>query len=340
MNNNFTLGYIPRKEDPIELEQYVPAVVRRMHKRILKKSFKKLILFGFSVNMKWLFRIFSQQGYSTILCDWRDDFISYDCGGQNLISIDKIDKLEDALIVVCPTEIHDMKSSIEYLMVEKFRHIPVIYDRQEIYNPFEQQQPYKGIVERAKERATSMLSNDQLFDLIQFIDMTKNVVGDVVEYGALYGGSGSIIAEAVKHFGEKPVWLFDSFSGIPKSKYGLDDCWEGSFSDNSYKEVANAFTDMDNVKIVKGNILETYAQVLNPISFGYIASDTLEAGEVLLNFIWPKLSLGGIISICDYGSFPNAMPLTVYTDKFIRDKQNVLVFYPYQCGIVIMKKSQ
>jgi len=338
MDNNFVLGYIPREENPIELDQYIPAVVRRLYNRISSKSFTSLILCGFSVNMKWLYRVLSQQGYSPVLCDWRKDFISYDCGGKNLISIENVDEYEGALIVVCPNEIHELKSCVEYLMADKFKKIPVIYDRQEIYNPYEQQQPYKSIVEKAKKRAVSMLNDNQLFDLIQYIDLTKNLKGDVVEFGSLYGGSGSIIAEAVNHFGIKPVWLFDSFSGIPKSSYGLDDCWEGSFSDNSYKEVENAFKDMKNVKVVKGNILETHLEVENPISFGYIASDTLEGGEVLLNFIWPKLEIGGIIAICDYGSFPNAIPLTVYTDKFLKDKANAFVFYPYQCGIFIMKK--
>ena len=339
MDKNFTLGYIPRGDNPNQLEDYVPEVVKRLHGRILKKNFKSLVLLGFSVNMKWLFRIFSEQGYSPILCDWREDFITYDCGGQDLVSIEKVTSIDNPLIVICPNEIHELKSSIEYLMDEKFNHIPVLYDRQEIYNPFEQQQPYKGIVERARKRAISMISDEALFDLIQYIDMTKNVDGDVAEFGSLYGGSGSIIAEAVNYFGEKSVWLFDSFSGIPKSKYGLDDHWEGSFTDNSYREVDQAFKDMDNVKVVKGNILETYSQIENPISFGYIASDTLETGEVLLNFLWPKLSIGGIICICDYGSFPNALPLTVYTDKFLRDKKNALVFYPYPFGIFIMKKA-
>ena len=47
-----------------------------------------------------------------------------------------------------------------------------------------------------------------------------------------------------------------------------------------------------------------------------MASDTYESGELLLNFMWPKLSKGGIICVCDYGSYPNALPLTVYVDNF------------------------
>ena len=138
-----------------------------------------------------------------------------------------------------------------------------------------------------------MISDSQLFDLIQFVEQTKDVCGSVVEYGSLHGGSGAVIAEAIKHFGEKPIWLFDTFSGIPESKYGLDHHWNGSFSDNSFAQVRDAFSDMHNVTVIKGNICDTYNTVCDgPISFGYLASDTLESGELLMNYMWPKLSPG------------------------------------------------
>ena len=191
----------------------------------------------------------------------------------------------------------------------------------------------------ARARARSMISDAQLFDLIQFIRMVKDVPGDVVEYGSLHGGSGAILVEAVEHYGRKPVWLFDSFAGIPKSRYGLDHRWDGAFSNNSYKEVQAAFADRDNVKVVQGNITETYDAVKNPISFGYLASDTLESGELLLNFMWPRLSVGGIIAVCDYGSYPNCVPLTVITDKFLEDKKNAMVFHTARVGIFFMKRS-
>ena len=339
MSDNFVQGFIEREDDPIVLDQFIPKLVKRLYERIGKKSFSKLILFGFSVNMKWLYRISKENGISPILSDWRENFLSYDCGGQDLQLLDDILIDKDTLIVVCPEEISSIKGAIKYLMQDKFKDIPVIYDRQEIYDPFNQQQPYKGIAERARLRAVSMISENQLFDLIQYIDITKHIEGDVVEFGSLYGGSGAVIAEAVKYYNEKPLWLFDSFTGIPKSKYGLDDYWDGSFSDNSFKEVSVAFEDMKNVKVVKGNILETYDKIKNSISFGYLASDTLETAESLLNFMWPKLSPGGIIAICDYGSIPNCIPLTVYTDEFFKDKKDALIFYPSKIGIFIMKRN-
>ena len=45
--------------------------------------------------------------------------------------------------------------------------------------------------------------------------------------------------------------------------------------------------------------------------------------------MWPKLSVGGIIVARDYGSFPNALPLTVYVDNFIKNiDENAFIYRP------------
>ncbi len=326
---------------PVEVENYYPKVTVRLLNRILKIEPNKVVLFGFSDNMKWLLRLLQEHSVTPVLADWRKEYQGYDCGGHNLVSIDTLEDSAETLLIVCVEEINDLKSSISYLYHLGKNNIRVIYDRADPNLPFRQEEPYKSISERASARAISMISDSQLFDLIQFIDKTKHVPGDVVEYGSLHGGSGAVIAEAVKFFGEKPVWLFDTFDGIPDSKYGLDYHWNGSFSDNSYSQVRDAFSDMKNVTVVKGNICDTYKLVTNDlISFGYLASDTLESGELLMNYMWPKLSPGGIIAVCDYGSFPNAIPLTVYIDEFIQTiRDEAFIFRADKFGIYIMKNK-
>ena len=323
---------------PVVIEDYYPKVTSRLLNRILKIKPRNVVLFGFSDNMKWLLRLLQENSITPILTDWRQKYLSYDCGGHKISSVEALDDTEDTLLVVCVEDINDIKDGIHFLFRLGKQKINVIYDRSDPNLPFRQEEPYRAISARARARATSMITDAQLFDLIQYIDQTKDVDGDVVEFGSLYGGSGAVIAEAVKHFGEKPVWLFDTFSGIPDSKYGLDFHWNGSFSDNSFAEVRDAFSDLANVKVVKGNISSTYDQVTNPISFGYLASDTLESGELLMNFMWPKLSPGGVICVCDYGSFPNAIPLTMYIDEFIKKIANdAFIYRADSCGIFIMK---
>jgi hypothetical protein len=335
MNNKTEIN----KYIPIETSYYIPAVVDRLLKRIKSEKKGSVVLFGFGENMKWLFRLLSEMGASPKLSDWRPFYLKYDCGGTPIVNIKTFKNRKDILLVCCLEEVSQIKSGMRFLFENNLNNLPVIYDRSEEYNPFLQEEPFKTIRKKALERAKSMISDAQLFDLIQFIRLTQNVPGDVVEFGSLHGGSGAILVEALNHFGRKPVWLFDSFEGIPKSKYGLDYRWNNSFSNNSFTEVQNAFADCNNVRVIKGNICKTFKIVESNISFGYLASDTLETGEVLLNFMWPKLSVGGIICVCDYGSFPNCLPLTMYVDRFFENRKDAWIYHPAKCGIVIKKTA-
>jgi O-methyltransferase len=324
---------------PTEFASYISPVVARYMQRINASSFKKIVLLGFSENMRMLSRLLNAQGKLPILCDWRNKFVGYDCGGKFVESVDTLAVSADTLIVLCVEDITLMKEAIWYLFTTNLSSIPVIYDRSEIHDPFHQEQPFKAIREKAINRATSMISEPQLFDLVQFIRNTSEIEGDVVEYGSLYGGSGAVIVEAVKHYcSSKNVKLFDSFEGIPESKYGLDYHWNKSFSDNSFAAVRDAFNDCSNVEVIKGDIRDTYLRTGEKISFGYLASDTIESGELLLNFMWPKLSVGGIIAICDYGSFPNAIPLTTFVDRFFEGKKDAFVFHPANLGLFVIKR--
>jgi O-methyltransferase len=322
---------------PLQIEDHIPKTVKRLLNKILDNSSKNIILYGFSINMKWLFRILKKKRIRVTLCDWRDNFSKYDCGGKKLIHIDKINDNPKNLIVVCIEEINLLKLSIRYLIKNNKKKTPIIYDRELRHNPIEQEEPYKGIYDKAILRARSMISKEQLFDLIQFVDQTKNINGDILEFGSLYGGSGAIIAEAIKVFGKKKLWLFDSFSGIPKSNFGLDYCWTDSFSDNSFSEVSAAFADLEFVKVVNGNICKTYKKFKGKISFGYLASDTLETGIILLNFMWKKLSVGGVLAVCDYGSYPNCLPLTTYVDDFFEKRKDAFIYKPDKSGFFARK---
>jgi hypothetical protein len=54
--------------------------------------------------------------------------------------------------------------------------------------------------------------------------------------------------------------------------------------------------------------------------------------------MWPKLSPGGILAVCDYGSYPNCVPLTVACDRFFEDRKDALVYYPENYGIFAVKR--
>ncbi|MDG2147529.1 MAG: TylF/MycF/NovP-related O-methyltransferase [Flavobacteriaceae bacterium] len=334
------MGNLKSEWTPIVKEKYISKVVRRLIEKMDFEKFQKIILFGFSDNMKWIYRIMKENNKDLILCDWREKFIAYDCGGKQLLSILEIKNSSKYQVIVCLEDINEIKDSVRFIIENDLQKLNYVFDNQVPNFPFNYENPYNLIAQKAKQRAKSMISDEQLFDLIQFIDQTSSVEGDVVEFGSLHGGSGAIISEAVDCFSPgKNVYLFDTFKGIPKSKYGLDFHWINSFANNSFSEVKNAFKDMKNVNVIAGDINITYKKIKNNLSFAYIASDTYESGLLLLNYLWPKLNRGGILAVCDYGSFPNCYPLTVIVDLFFEDKkEEIFVYKPAKLGIFILKK--
>lgn len=321
----------------ISKNDYIPEVVKRLKKIIDKEIERDVILFGFSENMKWLSRLLKEDNRSYNLADWRESFINYFCSDEKVDDINKFNPSDNQLIVFCPEEIHIMKEGMYFLMRSDFKFVPTIYERHRLHSPYHEEEPYKSIKENAIKRAKSMLSDTQLFDLIQLVKLTKSVEGCIVEYGCMHGGSSAMLLEASNFYGSRNLHIYDTFTGIPKSKYGLDFFWKNAFSNNSYSEVKKAFSDCSNVYIHKGNILETHKNINEPISFAYLASDTLESGEVLLEYVWKYLSIGGVLAVCDYGSYPNCIPLTMITDEFLKIKKNAFAFKTERLGIYIMK---
>jgi len=322
---------------PLQRQDYISNFVKHLLSEIEKSKFSKINLIGFSEAMKWLSTLLREKGFQVNLYDWRKKYYEYDCGGIKLNNVKEIKSIKNNLLVICSEDLNEIKDCMKILIANNLNKIPVIYYYSYVHNPLRQVEPYRTIFLKAENRAKSMISDNQLFDLIQLVHSKKNIEGDVVEFGSLHGGSGAVLAESLNFFGKKNLYLFDTFSGIPRSKYGLDYRWDGSFSDNSYEEVKSKFLDLDYVKVIKGNINNTYKKLKNKISIGYIASDTLESGILLLNFIWKKLNNQGSIIVCDYGSFPNCIPLTVIVEKFIKDNSPNSVYYTFPSGIIITK---
>ena len=305
--------------------------------KLQETKFSEICLCGFGEIMKWLSRILTDQNLKVKLADTRENFINYECGKDIVRDIKELKLDEKTLIIICSDEPSVIKEHIRFIAKNIEIKIPVIYDTTQEFNPLRQNEPYKTIISNAEKRAKSMLRDQQLFDLIQLIKLTRNVEGKVVEFGSLHGGSGAVISEAINVFGLKDIYLFDTFSGIPKSEYGLDFRWTNAFSNNSYTEVQSAFSDLKNVSVIKGDIKNTHQRVEGPFSFAYIASDTYESGKYLMEYIWPRLSSGGIVHTCDYGSYPNCLPLTYFLDEFEKQNPDIISFRTLPEGIYFVK---
>ncbi len=179
--------------------------------------------------------------------------------------------------------------------------------------------------EAAKVAPYTMLAFDamsQMIDLIDAVDRER-VPGTIVETGCWKGGCGAFMSWRTKHNGSKrPVWLFDSFEGIPElaeqdrewaKRDGLkmketsnDKIKPAGYYEAREDDVRAALEKLnalDNVRIVRGWFQESLPA--NKKNIGAIAilrldGDCYESTKCALEELYDQVSPNGRIVIDDY----------------------------------------
>ena len=224
-----------KHQHDIKLEDHIPVHSKNLISRVVNKKYKKYLLVGFSDTLKWLARIFSDQNINFDIFDWRPNFIGYDLNKLRVKSLTQIKARKNHCIVICNSQISEIKDSMKHLHDSKsLSKIDTFYYTEKPNIPYLDIPEFKEIYIKAKSLAPSMISDDQLFDLMQMVKNTNGTKGAIVEFGCYNGGSSAFLIKSRNYFYAKIYLLTFSES---KSKYGLDMSWTSSFSNNSYQRL-------------------------------------------------------------------------------------------------------
>ena len=148
----------------------------------------------------------------------------------------------------------------------------------------------------------------------------QNINGDIVEAGVWRGGSAISMAASLsirtdtqqqqQQQQQRKVWLFDSFSGVPKTSTSAPEIdevktWTPNRYAASLQEVQESFRrfGLDEYAIyVKGNFKHTMIQKNLPkqIAILRIDVDSYEGTKIVLEKLYPLVSNNGIIIVDDY----------------------------------------
>ena len=129
--------------------------------------------------------------------------------------------------------------------------------------------------------------------------------GDMAEVGVYQGGSAKLICEAKK---EKTLYLFDTFTGLPKlsdddTHFGKKHWYENQFSNTSVDSIKKLLDGYENVQIIKGEFPESGKEITDKkFCFVHLDVDLYKSTIDSLRFFFPKMILGGIILMHDYHS--------------------------------------
>jgi O-methyltransferase len=148
--------------------------------------------------------------------------------------------------------------------------------------------------------------------------LENHVPGDIIETGVWRGGMSIFMRGVLKAYGitDRTVWLADSFQGLPPpdtSRYPMDRDLDLSTWDVlsvGEVEVRHNFERFglldDQVRFVVGWFRDTLADApVTDLAILRLDGDLYESTIQPLEYLYPKLSVGGFCIIDDYGTIPS-----------------------------------
>lgn len=138
---------------------------------------------------------------------------------------------------------------------------------------------------------SSEIPKEELSDLA---DLCKKApYGALVEVGVYRGGSAQVIYNESKG---RPVHLFDTFNGMPRSDDG-DSFEKGWFSDTDVEFLKKAFP---NATFHIGIFPETLPDDLQNIAFVHLDADNFQVTYDGISFLWPRMISKAILAFDDF----------------------------------------
>ncbi len=166
------------------------------------------------------------------------------------------------------------------------------------------------------------------------------IPGDVVECGVWRGGSMMAVARTLVELGEttRTLHLFDTFEGMPpptdadRSAAGeaaadllrqgekqTSTVWAYSPLEEVRRNVALAGYPAGRVAFVQGKVEDTLpAAAPDQIALLRLDTDWYESTRHELVHLWPRLSVGGVLIIDDYGYWQGARRAV---DEFVAERR-------------------
>lgn len=158
-------------------------------------------------------------------------------------------------------------------------------------------------LEAAKVGLVSILSLRVLDFLVECLQMSLDIEGDVIECGVYRGGTSAVMMQVTAESGKHHV-LCDTFAGMPE--HGERDTWHGGgfLADTSVEAVRAGLEKLghaDRATLVQGLFADTLPNLEErKYCFAHVDGDYYESTKQALEHIWPRMSEGGWVVFDDY----------------------------------------
>jgi O-methyltransferase len=165
-------------------------------------------------------------------------------------------------------------------------------------------------------RPNTMVDVFRCYELWQLAkESSKLPAGSILEVGVWRGGTGCLIASAVP---DVPVYLCDTFAGIPETKVSSADTYLGGEHAETAEEIVRELInslECRNVHILNGVFPDQTGHLCSDsLRIVHIDVDVYQSRKDVLDWVWPRLVRGGIVVFDDYG-FQSCPGITKLVDE-------------------------
>ncbi len=158
------------------------------------------------------------------------------------------------------------------------------------------------ILRNVTRRQPIWLLDTEISQLIECVQRTQKVSGDIAEVGTYEGATAKLIAQ-VK--GQKPLHLFDTFEGMPEvSSADGKLFFKGQFTPNkSLEDLKAEFQGYPDTHLYAGVFPAETSHFVADRRFAFVHLDVDIYQSTLdsLGFFYPRMNPGAIILSHDYG---------------------------------------
>ncbi len=171
------------------------------------------------------------------------------------------------------------------------------------------------------------------WELWTLAKQTSTLKGNILEVGVWRGGTGVLLA---KNSGTL-VYLCDTFTGVVKAGEYDSHYTGGEHSDANQCDVEEllAIFGIENTKILNGVFPDETAACIPPyIRFRlcHIDVDTYQSAKDIMDWVWPRLVVGGVVVYDDYG-FDKCSGVT----RHVNELTDRLVLYNLNGHAIVIK---
>lgn len=156
-------------------------------------------------------------------------------------------------------------------------------------------------------KANTMVDIYRCYELWALVEQCGRLGGDILEVGVWQGGTGCLMAVKARLMGFKSkVYLADTFTGVVKAGE-MDASYRGGEHADTSVDIVLKSKDtlgLSNVELLAGIFPEETAAPLENSQFSlcHIDVDVYASARDVLDWVWPRLQVGGVVVFDDYGT--------------------------------------